>query len=95
MYWRFGAVQWKIRGRNNHLSHALTAKGFDDRILLLGPSRSPRLIAVQEFGSQLDLAMLPFLPTPSAAKAGRRGREEVVGGETIGSIGRPQDERQP
>jgi EAL domain-containing protein (putative c-di-GMP-specific phosphodiesterase class I) len=43
---------------------ALSAKEFGGKVLLLGPRASRMLAAVQEFGEQLGLAMLPFLVTP-------------------------------
>ena len=43
---------------------ALRAKEFEGKVLVLGPRASRMLVAVQEFGEQLGLAMLPFLTTP-------------------------------
>jgi EAL domain-containing protein (putative c-di-GMP-specific phosphodiesterase class I) len=43
---------------------ALSAKEFEGKVLVLGPRASRMLVAVQEFGEQLGLAMLPFLTTP-------------------------------
>jgi EAL domain-containing protein (putative c-di-GMP-specific phosphodiesterase class I) len=43
---------------------ALSAREFEGKVLVLGPRASRMVTAVQEFGEQLGLAMLPFLTTP-------------------------------
>jgi EAL domain-containing protein (putative c-di-GMP-specific phosphodiesterase class I) len=43
---------------------ALAIQEFDGKILLLGPRASPMTAALQEFGEQLGLEMLPALLTP-------------------------------
>lgn len=43
---------------------ALVARGFEGKVLLLGPRDSLMLAAVQELGEQLGIAMLPTLTTP-------------------------------
>src|SRR5215813_13491774 len=42
----------------------LAAKGFDRKVLVLGPRVSPMVAAIRELGAKLGLAMLPLLPTP-------------------------------
>ena len=42
----------------------LAAKGFDRKVLVLGPRVSPMVAAIRALGAKLGLAMLPFLPTP-------------------------------
>jgi len=42
----------------------LAAKGFDRKVLVLGPRVSPMVGAIRELGAKLGLAMLPLLPTP-------------------------------
>jgi EAL domain-containing protein (putative c-di-GMP-specific phosphodiesterase class I)/CheY-like chemotaxis protein len=42
----------------------LAAMEFGGRVLLLGPRESLMVVAVQELGEQLGVAMLPALPTP-------------------------------
>src|SRR5262245_52465076 len=42
----------------------LAAKGFDGKVLVLGPRVSPMVVAIRELGAKLGLAMLPLLPTP-------------------------------
>jgi len=42
----------------------LAAKGFDRKVLVLGPRVSPMVAAIRELGAKLCLAMLPLLPTP-------------------------------
>ena len=42
----------------------LAAKGFDGKVLVLGPRVSPMVAAIRELGAKLSLAMLPLLPTP-------------------------------
>jgi hypothetical protein len=42
----------------------LAAKGFDGKVLVLGPRVSPMVAAIRELGAKLGLAMLPLLPTP-------------------------------
>src|SRR6266540_1475943 len=42
----------------------LAVKKFDGKVLLFGPTVSPMLQAVHEFGEELGLAMLPLLGTP-------------------------------
>src|SRR5262245_49286320 len=42
----------------------LAAKEFGGKVLVLGPRASPMVAAIQEFGAELGLAMLPLLPTP-------------------------------
>lgn len=43
---------------------ALVARSFDGKVLLVGPRDSLMLLAVQELGEQLGIAMLPTLATP-------------------------------
>jgi EAL domain-containing protein (putative c-di-GMP-specific phosphodiesterase class I) len=43
---------------------ARAARAFDGKVLLLGPRASSVVTAVQEFGEQLGIAMLPALATP-------------------------------
>ena len=43
---------------------ALVARSFDGKVLLVGPRDSSMLLAVQELGEQLGIAMLPTLATP-------------------------------
>src|SRR5260370_3684558 len=42
----------------------LAAKGFDRKVLVLGPRVSPMVAAIRELGAKLGLALLPLLPTP-------------------------------
>ena len=42
----------------------LAAKGFDGKVLVLGPRVSPMVAAIRELGAKLGLAILPLLPTP-------------------------------
>jgi EAL domain-containing protein (putative c-di-GMP-specific phosphodiesterase class I) len=42
----------------------LAAKGFDRKVLVLGPRVSPMVGAIRELGAKLGLAVLPLLPTP-------------------------------
>src|SRR6516162_5438681 len=42
----------------------LAAKGFDRKVLVLGPRVSPMVAATWERGAKLGLAVLPLLPTP-------------------------------
>ena len=42
----------------------LAAKGFDRKVLVLGPRVSPMVAAIRELGAKLGLAVLPLLPTP-------------------------------
>ncbi len=42
----------------------LESMNFDGKVLLFGPQVSPMVTAIQAFGEQRGLAMLPLLPTP-------------------------------
>src|ERR1700747_1176238 len=42
----------------------LAAKGFDRKVLVLGPRVSPMVAAIRELGAKLGLAMLPLVPPP-------------------------------
>ena len=48
---------------------ALAARSFDGKVLLLGPRDSLMLAAVQEYGEQRGIAMLPMLATPFDSKS--------------------------
>jgi EAL domain-containing protein (putative c-di-GMP-specific phosphodiesterase class I) len=43
---------------------SLAARTFDGKVLLLGRRNTPAVVAVQELGEELGLAMLPMLSTP-------------------------------
>lgn len=50
--------------RARDVLHALASRSFLGSILLIGAASAPALVAVQELGTRLGLAMLPALPTP-------------------------------
>src|SRR5262249_29206388 len=54
--------------RGTEVLQVLAAKEFEGKVLLLGPRTSPMTGAVQEFGEELGLAMLPMLHTPLGAE---------------------------
>jgi len=43
---------------------ALAATGFDGRVMIFAPAEMPMTGALLDLGAQLDLTMLPMLPTP-------------------------------
>ena len=56
----------------------IAAEGFDGKILLLGPAKSPMLAGIHDLGSRLGLAMLPVLKTPFADSALRAALADLL-----------------
>jgi EAL domain-containing protein (putative c-di-GMP-specific phosphodiesterase class I) len=46
----------------------LAARGFEGKVLVVGPRVSPMVTAVRELGAKLGLAMLALLPTPFSGR---------------------------
>src|SRR5215467_2013493 len=63
----------------------LAAKGFDRKVLVLGPRVSPMVAAIRELGAKLGLAMLPLLPTPFS-QADLRNRIAAVLAPNDGAV---------
>jgi len=59
----------------------LAAKGFDRKVLVLGPRVSPMVAAIRALGAKLGLAMLPLLPTPFNRAVARQHCRTLVSAE--------------
>jgi EAL domain-containing protein (putative c-di-GMP-specific phosphodiesterase class I) len=59
----------------------LAARGFEGKVLVVGPRASPMVTAVRELGAKLGLAMLALLPTPFSGRDMRDCVAALIPGE--------------
>jgi EAL domain-containing protein (putative c-di-GMP-specific phosphodiesterase class I)/CheY-like chemotaxis protein len=65
------------------IMQTLAAKGFDGKVLLLGPSDSPAAAATRELADHLEIAMLPHVETPFGPASLRRSVASLLPTEEI------------
>jgi EAL domain-containing protein (putative c-di-GMP-specific phosphodiesterase class I)/CheY-like chemotaxis protein len=65
------------------IMQTLAAKGYDGKVLLLGPSDCPAAAATRELAEHLEIAMLPHVETPFGAPSLRRSVASLLPTEEI------------
>jgi EAL domain-containing protein (putative c-di-GMP-specific phosphodiesterase class I) len=72
-----------IGAEATEIMQTLAAKGFDGKVLLLGPSDCPAAAATRELAEHLEIAMLPHVETPFGAPSLRRSVASLLPTEEI------------
>ncbi len=65
------------------IMQTLAAKGFDGKVLLLGPSDCPAAAATRELAEHLEIAMLPHVETPFGEPSLRRSVASLLPTEEV------------
>jgi EAL domain-containing protein (putative c-di-GMP-specific phosphodiesterase class I) len=72
-----------IGAEATEIMQTLAAKGFDGKVLLLGPGDCPAAAATREFAGHLEIAMLPRVETPFGEASLRRSVASLLPTEEI------------